>query len=139
LKERYLLSTVAAELARVVYSKGRYEDAERLSETAEDLAAEDDIASQGLWRSARSKVLARRGEHERALALGEEAVKLLEQTDAAMIRTEILTDFAEALRLTGRSAEAEAALELADKILAAKINGEDAETPATVRRLASTR
>jgi predicted negative regulator of RcsB-dependent stress response len=138
MKERYLLSTVAAELARVVFSKGRYDDAQRLSETAESLAGEDDIASQALWRSARGKVLAKRGEHEEALAVGGKAVKLIERTDAALIRIEVLTDFAEVLRLAGHEAESEEAHELANAVLATKRNGESAESGSRPRRLART-
>jgi class 3 adenylate cyclase/tetratricopeptide (TPR) repeat protein len=133
--ERYLLSTVAAELARVVYAKGKYDGAERLSQTAEKLAAEDDIASQALWRSVRSKVLARRGALDDALVLGGDAVKLIERTDAALISAEIFNDFAEVLRLAGRHADAELALERAQEILAAKLKGKRLESPPLVERL----
>jgi class 3 adenylate cyclase len=139
MQERYLRSTVAAELARVLYAKEQLDDAQRLSETAEELAAEDDIASQALWRSVRSKLLAGRGEHDQALVFGGEAVRLIEETDAALIRSEILTDFAEVLRFTGRDAEAELALDLAQQILAAKRDGTEAGSASALERLVSTR
>jgi predicted ATPase len=109
--ERYLLSTLASELARAVYAQGRYEEAFELTRTAEDLSAADDITSQALWRMVRGKVLARRGEAERAAAVASEAVELMRQTDASVVRDEGLVDVAEAMRLAGQSAAAREYLE----------------------------
>jgi hypothetical protein len=126
MQERYLRSTVAAELARVLYAQGRVAEAEELSLTAQALAAEDDIASQALWRSVRSKVLASRQERQAALTLIREAVALVERTDASMIRGEVLMDFEEVLRVSERAREADEILEQADAILLAKLRGETA-------------
>jgi tetratricopeptide (TPR) repeat protein len=105
--ERYLLSTLAGELARAVYAQGRYDEAFDLTETAEELSAEDDITSQGLWRVIRGKVLARRGQRAEAVVLADEAVALLRQTDASVIRDEGLLDVAEVMRLSGDLAAAQ--------------------------------
>ena len=45
------------------------DEAERYTKVAEELAADDDLTSQALWRWVRAHVLARRGETEAALAL----------------------------------------------------------------------
>jgi tetratricopeptide (TPR) repeat protein len=122
LGEKYFLSTVAGELARVLYAQERYDDADAMSREAEELADDDDIASQTLWRSARSKVLARRGRNDEALRLGWEAVELIGRTDAHVTRAETLVDFAEVLRLSERQSEAVAALDEAVALLEAKGN-----------------
>jgi tetratricopeptide (TPR) repeat protein len=104
--ERYLLSTLAGELARAVYAQGRYDEAFELTQTAEELSAEDDITSQALWRVIRGKVLARRGLTGDATALATEAVELLRQTDASVVRDEGLVDVAEVMSLSGDDAAA---------------------------------
>jgi Flp pilus assembly protein TadD len=109
--ERYLLSTLASELARAVYTQGRYDEAFELTRTAEELSAADDITSQALWRMVRGKVLARRGQAEEAAAVASEAVELMRQTDASVVRDEGLMDVAEAMRLAGQSALAREYLE----------------------------
>ena len=99
--ERYLLSTLAAELARAVDAQGRLDEALELTDMAKDLSAEDDITSQALWRLIRGKVLARRGQTDEAMQLADEAVALLRQTDASVVRDEGLLDAAEVMRLSG--------------------------------------
>jgi ATP/maltotriose-dependent transcriptional regulator MalT len=99
--ERYFLSTAAGELARAVYTQGRYAEAEELTRVAEELSAYDDLTSQALWRSVRGKTLARRGLGEDAEALAREAVVLLEGTDALFLQADALEDLAEVLALTG--------------------------------------
>jgi tetratricopeptide (TPR) repeat protein len=113
--ERYLLSTLAGELARAVDAQGRYDEALELTQTAEELSAEDDITSQGLWRLVRGKVLARRGERSVAVVLADEAVELLRRTDASVIRDEGLVDAAEVMRLSG---DLEAARDYLEEALA---------------------
>ena len=61
------------------------------------MAAEDDVASQALWRAGRARLLVRTGEPQQAMALAAEAVRLLEDTDALVTRAEALTDQAEVL------------------------------------------
>jgi ATP/maltotriose-dependent transcriptional regulator MalT len=122
LGERYLLSTVVGELARVLYAQARYDEADSMSREAEALADEDDIASQTLWRSVRAKILARGGSTEEALRLAWEAVELIGRTDAYVMRAETLVDLAEVLRLAERESEADAWLEEAVALLDAKEN-----------------
>jgi class 3 adenylate cyclase/tetratricopeptide (TPR) repeat protein len=104
--ETYLLSTIAAELARAVVLQGRDAEAEALTVTAEELAAEDDIASQALWRSVRARVLARRGDLPAARRMATEAVELLRRTDAAVTLGDALVDLGEVLERCGDIAAA---------------------------------
>jgi class 3 adenylate cyclase/tetratricopeptide (TPR) repeat protein len=99
--ERYVLSTIAAELARAIDAQRRHEEALDLTRVAEDLSAEDDITSQALWRVVRGKTLAEQGKRREALALTSEGLDLLRQTDATVVRDEGLADVAEVMRLCG--------------------------------------
>ena len=59
--ETYLRPTVAAYLAAAVANQGRYEEADRFAALAAELASEDDVISQAMWRSVRARVFAREG------------------------------------------------------------------------------
>ena len=108
--EKYMLCSVASELARALVEEGRDEEAEHYTEVARELAAADDLSAQVLWRSVRARVLARRGEQEEAVALAREAVELLRDTDSLVAQADALFDLAEVLRVGGRSTDALAAL-----------------------------
>jgi class 3 adenylate cyclase len=113
--ERYLRSTVAGELVRALIAQGRTHEAAAYSAAAEAMAADDDVASQALWRVGRARLLVRAGENRRAVALAAEAVGLLEDTDALVTRADALTDQAEVLTLAG---EPERAAEVAEAAVA---------------------
>ena len=120
--ERGYLSTIAGFLAHALLSEGADEEAERFSHESEDAAASDDVLSQVLWRTARAKIHARRGDHEGAAALAHEAVRLAEPTDLLTTHADALTDFAEVLTLAGRDEEAASALENAARLYERKGN-----------------
>jgi Flp pilus assembly protein TadD len=122
LGERYFLSTVAGELARVLYEQGRFEEADAMSEEAEALAADDDVASQTVWRSVRAKICAQRGQLDEALSLIWEANDLIGRTDDNVTKAETLIDLATVLSLAERHEEATGALEEAVRLLEAKGN-----------------
>jgi class 3 adenylate cyclase/tetratricopeptide (TPR) repeat protein len=122
LGEKYLLSTVAGELARVLYEQGRFEEAERMSRHTQQLADADDIASQTLWRTVYAKVQARKGNKDGALILIAEAMDMLGRTDAVVAQAETLVDLAEVLRLAGRNDDADVVLEDAVALLETKQN-----------------
>jgi class 3 adenylate cyclase/tetratricopeptide (TPR) repeat protein len=122
LGERYFLSTVAGELARVLYAQGRADEAEQMSRQAHELADADDIASQTLWRTVQAKVVARKGNCDVALILIGEAVDLLARTDAVTAQAETLVDLAEVLRRAGRGKDADEALDDAITLFEAKGN-----------------
>jgi hypothetical protein len=104
--EKYLLSTVAAELAGVLAEQDRDEEAERYTDVAEELAADDDLTSQALWRWVRAEVLARGGEDAEAQKLAREATDLLGETDSLVAQADALLAQADVVALGGREDEA---------------------------------
>ena len=118
--EKTLLSTLAGQLAHAVYAQGRYDEADRFSREAEELTAEDDLSSQTLWRSARAKVLARRGRLAEARTLAQDAVALQRRSEELGAHADALMDLAEVLYLARRPDEAQTALEEARGLLERK-------------------
>ena len=74
-------STVTGLLALTVCDLGRFDEAEEFAEKSRTLAAEDDFASQAVWRMAKARALAQRGEFDEALTLADEAVAINGRTD----------------------------------------------------------
>jgi predicted ATPase/class 3 adenylate cyclase len=107
--ERSFRSTIAGLLAQALCALGEHDEAERFSRACEDAAAEEDVFSQVLWRSARAKVLAQRGEAEAAEAAAQEAVAIAERTDLLNTQADAVLDLAEVLSLAGRADEARTA------------------------------
>jgi class 3 adenylate cyclase/tetratricopeptide (TPR) repeat protein len=105
--KRYI--EVATNLAEVLHLQGGDEEALRFTEEVEALA-DPDIPEQFLWRKARAKVLAARGEVEEAERLAREAVALAERTDHLEAHADALMTLAEVLRRAGRADEATPAL-----------------------------
>jgi predicted ATPase/class 3 adenylate cyclase len=120
--ERGYLSTIAGFLAHALYREGKHDEAERFSRQSEDAAAPADVHSQVVWRTARAKIWAWRGDHERAEALAREAVRLGEPTDLVSARADALSDLAEVLALAGGRQEAVGALEEAARLYEGKGN-----------------
>jgi class 3 adenylate cyclase/tetratricopeptide (TPR) repeat protein len=106
LGERGFQATVAGELAHALLEQGRLGDAEVLAKVSEDVGAEDDIATQVLWRSARARILATRLRTPEAESLGREALALAEATDDLNMHADTLVDLGEVLRAAGRHTEA---------------------------------
>jgi len=79
--ENELRLTIAATLAQVLYEQGRDDEAESFARASAEAAAEDDLGTQVLWRSALAKVLARRDGDRAAEALAAEAVRLAATSD----------------------------------------------------------
>jgi ATP/maltotriose-dependent transcriptional regulator MalT len=102
LGERYILSSVTGLLAEALLVQGRLDDAEALTREGEDIAAEDDIEAQPLWRLVRAEVLAHHDEFEKAEALAREAVGLLAPTDDFLNRSAALGCLASVLFVAGR-------------------------------------
>jgi DNA-binding SARP family transcriptional activator/tetratricopeptide (TPR) repeat protein len=100
------LSTVAADLADAVYAQKRYEEAEHFSEVSEQTAPPEDLASQIGWRSARARVLAQRGEAEKAEDLARAAVDIARRTDFLNMHAGTLLALADVLAIGGRAAQA---------------------------------
>ena len=108
-----VLSTHAPKLGRVLCTLGRHDEAEHWAQRGRELGADDDIATQIVWRQVQALVHARRGEHADAQSLAREAVALSEQTDMLNMQADALCDLAEALTAAGRTEDAAATLEQA--------------------------
>ncbi len=128
LGERYVLSTLSGLLAQTLWAQGRADEADDMATLAEELSDPDDIDAQVHWRCVQAKVLAGRGEAERAEELVRSAVDLLEPTDAYVLQIGAFADLGEVLLMLGRPGAADAfrrAHELADAkgsdVLAARV------------------
>jgi tetratricopeptide (TPR) repeat protein len=104
--ERGYLSTLAAVLAHTLVAQGRDDEAEGFTKVSEETAAEDDLSSQILWRSARARLLARRGALAEARDLIERAVLIADSTDDINMRADTLLDLSEVYGAAGRVGEA---------------------------------
>jgi class 3 adenylate cyclase/tetratricopeptide (TPR) repeat protein len=98
-------ATAAALLAHAICAQERFDEAEEYCRIAREVGAEDDFATQVLWRSAQAKVLAARGQHAEAADLARAAVELAEDTDDTNMCADSLMDLAQVLAAVGDSAE----------------------------------
>jgi DNA-binding SARP family transcriptional activator len=116
---RAYLATRAAELADVLWLQGRDDEAEKWVGRSAELGASDDIPTQLAWRCVQGKLLARRGDGDKAEGLVREAIELSEQTDALDEQANARVDLAHVLTIDGRPAEAveaaESAVDLFDR------------------------
>ena len=80
--ERHRLATVAAVFARVLYAEGRYDESQHYTQISEEVASEDDVSAQVLWRGTRGKALARAGDSRLAQGLADTEVELAHETDS---------------------------------------------------------
>ena len=108
--DRAFRPTTAAHLAEAVYAQGRDDDAKRLTEISEELAARDDLLTQVVWRRVRAKVMARQGRIDEAEDLAREAVTISASTDFLNIRADALVDLAKIYHQAGRLDETKAAV-----------------------------
>jgi tetratricopeptide (TPR) repeat protein len=102
LGETAFRSLAAAQLASSLYKLGRFDSAERWTQTAEELASSDDVTPNMLWRQIRAKLLARNRRFDEAERLARDAVGLGEETDMLNWRGHALSDLAEVYVLAGR-------------------------------------
>lgn len=99
--EKALLSTTAAMLADVLIEQGRFDEAWKFTEAAEDTAAADDLSAQVLSRMARARLLAQRGAMPEAKQIAAEAVALAMRTDWLTDQADALLSQAQVLRAAG--------------------------------------
>jgi tetratricopeptide (TPR) repeat protein len=101
-------STLAANLALALCALARFEEAMAYASIARDVAAEDDVVSQAIGRSAQALVVSSRGEHAEAERLAREAVRMYADagSEAPQFIGDAWMDLAEVLRSAGRRAEA---------------------------------
>ena len=106
LGERYFRSTVVAMLAVVLAQQDRPDEAAPLAVLAEELADEDDVLSQVLWRTARARLLAGRGETGAAIEEAERAVAMATDSADIDLLGDAQAELGEVLRRAGRPDEA---------------------------------
>jgi class 3 adenylate cyclase/tetratricopeptide (TPR) repeat protein len=111
------LPGIAAQLAEALYRQGRYDEAEPFAAISE---AEEHERTR--WRGPRAKLLARRGELERAEELARAATTVASQADNSNSYGNTLMDLAEVLRLAGRADEAVSPLQDALRVYEEKGN-----------------
>ncbi len=105
------LSTAAGGLALVYCELDRLDDAERWAARAVELGTEEDAVTQMLWRQARARVLAKRGEHDEAERLAREAIEIGDTTEDLNSKAEARADLGEVLAAAGRSEDATQAVD----------------------------
>jgi tetratricopeptide (TPR) repeat protein len=91
-------ATTAAFLAHALYEDGELDEAQEASLRSEELAADEDIFTQVVWRGARAKVLARNGDCAGAVALAQEAVDLAAKTSSPNLKGDAQLDLAKVLK-----------------------------------------
>ena len=135
--EKYLLSTVSGLLAQTLYVLGRYDEIEPYARLTEELAIEDDVDTQALWRCVRAKALARAGDFDAAEEHVRAALDVLSPTDAVVYRYGALLDLAEVLSTAGRKGARDALLEAAALAAAKGSDVMAAEAAALAERVGS--
>ena len=105
--EKGARASIAAFLAESIYRQGRDDEALVFTAITEELAADDDLEPQVLWRSVRAKVLVKRGDRAQAEELAREAAELVEDTDFPELRAIAFLSLAEVLESAGASVEAD--------------------------------
>jgi len=90
-------STLAAYLADALCFQGRYDEAEHFTHLSEEIGAAEDVVTQIVWRSARARVLAHRGDAAEAETLGKRALELALGTDFLDLQGSTLVALAEVL------------------------------------------
>jgi class 3 adenylate cyclase/tetratricopeptide (TPR) repeat protein len=118
--ERFYLPLLTALLARSMLAQGRFDEASEMAAVASELAAEDDIEAQALWRGVRARILASEGDHGEAERLAREGVELLRRADAPVKQGDALMDLAEVLIKAGQIRAARTVLEESRKLYETK-------------------
>ena len=85
-----------------MYILQRYDEIEPFAHLAEELAIDDDVDTQALWRCVRAKALAREGDIDGAERHVRDALEVLAPTDAVLYKYGALVDLGEVLTLGGR-------------------------------------
>jgi tetratricopeptide (TPR) repeat protein len=120
--ERISLSTSAAYLGEALYRLGRFDEAERFTELAEESAPAQDRVTLATIRGTRAKILAARGDPAGAEAMARDAVSVTEETDDINLRGEALMSLADVLREAHKLGEAREATEEAIELFRRKGN-----------------
>jgi class 3 adenylate cyclase/tetratricopeptide (TPR) repeat protein len=98
--DRGFEGTAAALLAHALLEQGRDAEGEAVAAQAEAVAADDDLSTQVLWRTARSRAIASRDPSDAAV-LAREGVELAMTTDDLDMQADALADLGGALGALG--------------------------------------
>ncbi|MFL6033777.1 MAG: BTAD domain-containing putative transcriptional regulator [Gaiellaceae bacterium] len=115
--------TTAAHLSQALFAQGRADEALRFTHISEDLALDDDLLTQVVWRGVRSRILLGQGRFDEAEELAREAVTLSEATDFLNTQAGALLDLAQICHDTGRLDESNDAAAEALRLFEQKGNG----------------
>jgi tetratricopeptide (TPR) repeat protein len=80
MNESYFRSTVAALLGDALWRQGKRDEAARFARIAAELADDDDVLSQVVWRTVEARSIAAAGRWDEAIALARKAVELAGET-----------------------------------------------------------
>jgi tetratricopeptide (TPR) repeat protein len=116
------LSSAAAELGHVLFEQERHAEAARWAAIAEQRAPTGDLTAQFSWRALRAKLLAVDGRPEPAEGLAQEALRIVESTDALTHHGDVLVDLALVRLHSGRRLEAGTCIEEALQLYERKEN-----------------
>jgi tetratricopeptide (TPR) repeat protein len=105
-RERDPVSKIAAGLSRVLFVRGRSKEADGFATMSKEYAPVEGLAAQALWRAAKARVMASRGDHLEAERLAREAVSLA-SVETPNLRADLLVDLAEVLLWAKQPAKAE--------------------------------
>jgi tetratricopeptide (TPR) repeat protein len=120
-------ATNATLLADALMRQGRDEDALEVLAVADEIAQRDDYDAQVRMRAVCARILARRGELAQAEQRAREAVEMVARTDDIVLHGDALLALAEALRASGATNAATAALRQALELFERKENVVQAE------------
>jgi tetratricopeptide (TPR) repeat protein len=105
LGETYFRSTVAGLLGIALWELDRRDEAESFAQVSKDIAEDDDVLSQILWRNVIAKALAVHGRTDEAIRTASEAVAMASTTVDIELHADALRELAEVMRLAGRGQE----------------------------------
>ena len=103
-------STMGAQLGWTLVEQGRLDEAAQILNEAEALASSEDFVTAMWVLTARAAMASRRGEHEAAVALANEAVAVIESAEYASLHIESRIALGQVLIRADRAAEARAPL-----------------------------
>lgn len=119
---RGVAATLEAQLAGVLCSLARWDEADELAQAVAVSAPEDDLMPQLLWRTTVGRVLVVHGEVEKAEKVMAEALRLGEGLESPDLRVALLAAAAEVEAASGRVERARALRDDARSVMVAKGN-----------------
>jgi DNA-binding SARP family transcriptional activator/tetratricopeptide (TPR) repeat protein len=105
-RERDPAAKIAAGLSRVLLARGRSKEADEFATRSKEYTPVEGAAAQALWRAAKARVMASRGDHLDAERLAREAAGLA-SVETPNLRADLLVDLAGVLLSAQQSAKAE--------------------------------